>query len=230
MIYTFWEGKMPAYIKLCMQTWKHDYTMLTYDNLNQYTDLPIDKLRKHFTLPQVADIVRVHVLRDNGGYWLDTDTIMITDELPTENMMGFVEERTNTIGYLYTEAHSDMFEAWANYQDHIMKRADLGNITLTWDIVGNRFTDPYVMNYRNISICDVSNKWAETYMIDDLMSRYDKYRKLYFGTSYKLSDFEPTNMLMLHNSWTPQWYKDIATKEEVLSEACTLSNILREAQ
>lgn len=230
MIYTFWEGKMPAYIKLCMQTWKHDYTMLTYDNLNQYTDLPIDKLRKHFTLPQVADIVRVHVLRDNGGYWLDTDTIMITDELPTENMMGFVEERTNTIGYLYTEAHSDMFEAWANYQDHIMKRADLGNITLTWDIVGNRFTDPYVMNYRNISICDVSNKWAETYMIDDLMSRYDKYRKLYFGTSYKLSDFKPTNMLMLHNSWTPQWYKDIATKEEVLSEACTLSNILREAQ
>ena len=228
MIYTFWEGKMPAYIKLCMQTWKHDYTMLTYDNLNQYTDLPIDKLRKHFTLPQVADIVRVHVLRDNGGYWLDTDTIMITDELPTENMMGFVEERTNTIGYLYTEAHSDMFEAWANYQDHIMKRADLGNISLTWDIVGNRFTDPYVMNYRNISICDVSNKWAETYMIDDLMSRYDKYRRLYFGTSYKLSDFKPTNMLMLHNSWTPQWYKDIATKEEVLSEACTLSNILRE--
>lgn len=228
MIYTFWEGDMPAYIKLCMQTWKHDYTMLTHDNLNQYTDLPIDKLRKHFTLPQVADIVRVHVLRDNGGYWLDTDTIMITDELPTENMMGFVEERTNTIGYLYTEAHSDMFEAWANYQDHIIKRADLGNITLTWDIVGNRFTDPYVMNYRNISICDVSNKWAETYMIDDLMSRYDKYRKLYFGTSYKLSDFKPTNMLMLHNSWTPQWYKDIATKEEVLSEACTLSNILRE--
>lgn len=226
MIFTFWEGKMPEYLKLCLDTWKFDYVMLTYDNLNQYTDLDITKLQS-FTLPQIADIIRVHVLRDNGGYWLDTDTIMLSDELPTENMMGYVEDRTNTIGYLYTEPNSEMFREWAKYQDNVIDNADLNITPLSWDIVGNRFTDPYVLNHKEISICDVSNKWAETYMIKDMQSRYDKYRKLYFGTTYQLSDFKPTNMLMLHNSWTPNSYK-ILSKESVLKENCTLSNILRE--
>lgn len=226
MIFTFWEGKMPEYLKLCLDTWKFDYVMLTYNNLNQYTDLDITKLQP-FTLPQIADIIRVHVLRDNGGYWLDTDTIMLSDELPTENMMGYVEERTNTIGYLYTEPNSKMFREWAKYQDNIIDSADLYITPLSWDIVGNRFTDPYVLNHKEISICDVSNKWAETYMIKDMQSRYDKYRKLYFGTTYQLSDLKPTNMLMLHNSWTPNWYK-LLSKEQILDNTCTMSNILRE--
>lgn len=227
MIFTFWEGKMPEYLKLCLDTWKFDYVMLTYNNLNQYTDLDITKLQP-FTLPQIADIIRVHVLRDNGGYWLDTDTIMLSDELPTENMMGYVEDRTNTIGYLHTEPNSEMFKAWAEYQDIILNSNVIDRDA--WDIVGNRFTDPYVKEHKEISICDVSNKWAETYMIDGDIPRPDKYKYLYFIESCHLSDLKPTNMIMLHNSWTPHWYKDIATKEEVLSEACTLSNILREAQ
>ena len=45
MVYTFWEGEMPAYIKLCMQTWKIPYVLLNYDNVNQYTDIPIEKLK-----------------------------------------------------------------------------------------------------------------------------------------------------------------------------------------
>lgn len=226
MIFTFWEGKMPEYIKLCLDTWKHDYIMLTYDNLNQYTDLDITKLQP-FTLPQVADIVRVHVLRDNGGYWLDTDTIMITDELPREDMMGFVEQRTNTIGYLHTSPNSRMFMEWAEYQDVILNNSSVIDRN-AWDIVGNRFTDEYVKCHKEITICDVSNKWAETYIIKDMQSRYDKYRKLYFETTYHLSDLRPTNMLMLHNSWTPTAYKTLPTKEAVLNQNCTLSNILKE--
>ena len=226
MIFTFWEGKMPAYIELCLKTWKHDYVMLNYNNLNQYTDLPIEKL-KRFTLPQIADIVRVHVLRDNGGYWLDTDTIMITDELPKETIMGNASTRMNTIGYLHTKPYSHMFRLWAQYQDYIIDSADLDITPLSWDIVGNKFTDSYLQDYKDISIGDVTNRWAETYMIKTRQSRYDKYRRFYFGTNYHLSDLEPTNMLMLHNSWTPQYYKE-ASEQGVLNDICTMSNILRE--
>lgn len=70
MIFTFWEGKMPEYIRLCMRTWKFQYTVLNYDNLKEFTDFDIENT-KRFTLPQIADAVRVHVLRDNGGYWLE---------------------------------------------------------------------------------------------------------------------------------------------------------------
>ena len=73
MVYTFWEGEMPDYIKLCMYTWHFPVTILNYDNLNNYTDLQITSQLERFTLPQIADCVRVHVLRDQGGYWLDAD-------------------------------------------------------------------------------------------------------------------------------------------------------------
>ena len=224
-VFTFWEGPMSPYIELCMDTWQFPYIILNYENLHHYTDLDIEKI-KGFTLPQIADCVRVHTLRDQGGYWLDADTIMVTDELPTTSMIGYPETRGNTIGYLHTEPHSDMYEAWAGYQMAVYlnhKNSD------DWSVMGNAFTDKYLQSHRNISICSVENCWPETYMIKDEISRYDKYQKFYFDgySSYHLSDIRPTNMIMLHNSWTPNWYKQLS-KDDVLAIRYTLSNILRE--
>lgn len=225
MVFTFWEGKMPNYLKLCMSTWKFPYTVLTYDNLHEYTDLQVTGKLKQYTLPQIADVVRVHVLRDNGGYWLDTDTIMLSDELPTENMVGYVKERTNTIGYLHTEKDSPMFKMWAKYQDDILK---LPYIHTHWGIMGNMFTDSYVLSHPEITIYPVDDCWAETYKIEgNKIERFSKYVKFYFLQEHSLSDLHPTKMLMLHNSWTPYWYKRLTT-EQVLANKCTLSNILRE--
>ena len=235
MVFTFWEGKMPDYLKLCMKTWKFPYIVLTYDNLHEYTDLQITDRLTSYTLPQIADVVRVHVLRDNGGYWLDTDTIMLSDELPTENMVGYVKERTNTIGYLHTEKNSQMFKMWAKYQDDILK---LPYTHTHWGIMGNLFTDSYVLSHPEITIYPVDNCWAETYMVgrqEELVyhaiSRFDKYRLFYFGSmfsQYHLSDLRPTKMLMLHNSWTPDVYKNISEKQILEDDRHTLSNILRE--
>jgi hypothetical protein len=226
MIFTFWEGKMPAYIEMCMKTWKMPYTLLNYDNLNKYTDLVVDSRLKRFTLPQIADCVRVHVLRDNGGYWLDCDTIMLTDKLPSENMIGNSDARTQTIGYLYTEANSQMYKEWASYQDKVLA---LDHPSTHWSIMGNAFTDAYVKEHNEITICSVDKCWPETYMIGGTIPRHQKYEKFYFKDNYQLKDLKPTNMLMLHNSWTPQWYKNLS-KEGVLARNCTLSNILREKE
>ena len=108
MLFTFWEGKKPAYIGLCLKTWHMPYTVLNYDNVNEYTDLPIEKI-KRYTLPQQADIVRAHVLRDNGGYWLDADTIMVENRLPAEAViLGDAMTRLNTCGYLQSAHQSDV--------------------------------------------------------------------------------------------------------------------------
>lgn len=224
-VFTFWEGKMPAYISLCMRTWKVSPIILNYHNLGDWTDLSVDKLQG-FTLPQIADCIRVHVLRDNGGYWLDTDTIMLSN-LPTENICGYSNERTNTIGFLHTEPHSDMFEKWAKYQDHVIENKNKIVNVHKWDIFGNRFTDDYVKTHTDIKIHDVTFCWPETYMIDTSISRHEKYKKFYFNMNFKLSDIIPTRLLMLHNSWTPSWYKN-AESQDVLSYNVTLSNILRE--
>lgn len=209
---------MPAYIKLCMDTWALPYTLLNYNNINEYTDLRIDERLTRFSLPQIADCVRVHVLRDQGGYWLDADTIMLTGKLPGANMIG--NGRSTTIGYLRTKPHSDMFMKWAEHQDTVI---DDPNASHHWAVMGNAFVDGYVKEHPEITVAPVRACWPETYMITDDASRYDKYQRFYFEENYKLSDLEPTDMLMLHNSWTPQWYKDLT---DVLSYECTLSNIL----
>lgn len=225
-VFTFWEGKMPDYIKLCLKTWKFDYVLLNYDNLNQYTDLKVDDRLKRFSLPKIADVVRVHVLRDNGGYWLDTDTIMVKDELPKENMIGYQNSRNQTIGFLHTEPHTDMYERWAKHQDDILTNTIMNNNS-RWDIMGNVFTNPYVGYHSEITIADVTPCWPETYLFNNNHSRYHNYQELYFTMNLHLSDFKPTNMFMLHNSWTPSWYKQLS-EDEVLNRDVTLSNILEE--
>lgn len=223
MIFTFWEGKMPDYLKLCMKTWKLPYTVLTYDTLHNYTNLEVTDNLKKFSLPQQADVVRVHVLRDNGGQWLDADTIMFDSTLPTETILGNSETRMNTIGYLNTPVRSTMFIGWSEHQQRVLKNmSDFG-----WDVMGNRFTNRYLKENLDITIGDITPHWAETYMKTGDASRYSKYCQFYFGDNYHLTDLHKTDILMLHNSWTPKEYKALSEKE-VLEQDCTLSNILRE--
>ena len=223
-VFTFWEGPMPAYIKMCMDTWKVPYVLLNYDNLDRYTDLKVDDQLKRFSLAQIADCVRVHVLRDQGGYWLDADTIMITDHLPDVMILGDPVKRTNTIGYLHTEPRSDMFTRWAAYQDKVIADPDASH---HWSIMGNAFTDPYLAEHQEVKIGQVRDFWPETYMFGRSEKRYHNYCKLYFSCNYNLSDLMPTSMLMLHNSWTPDWYRKLDAKE-VMMQRHTLSNVLNE--
>lgn len=84
-IFTFWEpkDKMPAYIKLSMQTWEkflpeYDINVIDYSNLNEYLgENYFDEiLFKDFSLPMQADAVRCALLHKFGGLWLDADTII----------------------------------------------------------------------------------------------------------------------------------------------------------
>ena len=222
MIFTFWEGRMPDYIALCLTTWRKEFVILRYDNLRQYTDLPIDKL-KRYTLPQIADIVRVHVLRDCGGTWLDADTIQITGTLPNVPFLGNDEDRTHSIAYLKTEPHTDLYEEWAEHQDRIIGSGS----SVIWSSFGNSFTDRYLKEHDEIQLGNITPCWPETYMIPGDAPRKTKYGRFYFAKGYSLEDLRPTDLLMLHNSWTPEWYKRMDVKQ-VLSMDCTLSNILRE--
>ena len=223
MIYTFWEGQMPSYIKLCMSTWKFPYTVLNYANLKEYTDFDIEGV-KRFSLPQIADCVRVHVLRDQGGVWLDADTVMVTDKLPTETMIGDSKTRMNSIGYLRAEKGMSMYEDWSAWQDKVI--ADPAS-SHHWSVMGNMFTDPYVKEHQEISIADIKPHWAEVTVIGGDSPRWKKYQTLYFELGYHLVDLPKTDFFMLHNSWTPSWYKAL-TEKEILVGGCTLSNVLKE--
>lgn len=217
MIYTFWESSMPGYIELCLETWKFPFVILNYDNVLQYTDIDLERL-KRFTLPQIADCVRVHVLRDNGGYWLDADTI-VTGNLPTETILGDNETRINTCGFLHTEPQSEMFVEWAKHQDKIIEGE---KTSLWWALMANGFTDHYLYDHRDIKIGDVLPYWLET---DNFENRQEKYVNFYFRQNLEIKELP--DMIMLHNSWTPKRYKR-RSRTEVFERDCTLTNIFRE--
>lgn len=222
-VFTFWEGYLPKYIELCMYTWDVPFVLLCYANLHEFTDIDVNKLSR-FTLPQIADVVRVHVLRDNGGFWLDADTIVLSKNLPKANLLGDPETRTNSIGFLYTEPYSDMFVEWARHQDEVLNDP---NSSTHWSVMGNDFTDRYVREHNDIVIGPIKYSFPETYMIPGGVTRFNKYREFYFEKNYELSDIKPTDLILLHNSWTPNEYKT-KTVKQILDDHCTLSNILRE--
>ena len=225
-VFCFWEGYMPAYIKLCMQTWDFSYILLNYDNVNQYTNIDIDKL-KRFTLPQQADVIRVHILRDNDGYWLDCDTIVL-DDLPHFTMMGDTVKRTASISYLNTEPQTPMFEKWAQYQDDIyLSDRFKRSYKRKWALMGNSFLDNYIMKNFDITIGNINFCFPEMELFEG-NDKWYKYQRFYFKLHYHLKDIKKTSLIMLHNSWTPEWYKQLS-EEEVLNHKCTMSNFLREA-
>ena len=84
-IYTFWEPKekIPGYIKLCMKTWykflpDYEIIVLDYSNLQQYLPKKTYKsvVFKHMSLAKQSDAIRAALLNENGGIWLDADTII----------------------------------------------------------------------------------------------------------------------------------------------------------
>lgn len=87
-IFTFWEPKkaVPPYIRLCLETWQrhlrgHQIKVLDYANLFEYVDpdlLDWDLL-KRMPLPVQKDAIQMAVLHEQGGAFLDADTIVFED-------------------------------------------------------------------------------------------------------------------------------------------------------
>lgn len=89
-IFTFWEPKekMPAYIRLCIATWKNflhesEIVLLDYSNLDEWLgkDFYDEVLYKDFSLPKQADAIRCALLKKYGGLWLDADTILTSSKI-----------------------------------------------------------------------------------------------------------------------------------------------------
>ncbi len=247
-IFTFWEpkDKIPAYLQLCMKTWEKyiddaEIIILDYSNLSEYVDMSeyLDELTDgRFSLPQIADAVRIAVLNQHGGLWLDCDTIVLSKKFENRIMsdketvlIGNPERRKVSIGVIKSVSNSKMLIDWVDYQKYVIKNFNRTQENF-WSYLGNSFTDPYLeSHFSDVEIKPIGSFWPELYvrgLSDEANSHPEKYREFYFEKSFNLCDLKETEMLMLHNSWTPPRFKEM-TEEEFLKQDCTISNILCEA-
>ena len=85
-IWTYWddESKVPKSVKMCMEGWKkfnptYEIILLTKKNFEKYVKIPksISSHPNFNDMPQrFADLIRIWVLAENGGVWIDSTTIL----------------------------------------------------------------------------------------------------------------------------------------------------------
>lgn len=99
-LWVYWEGNMPPYIKLCIESIKKcdkyfELTLLNEKNVFDY----LPNLRKdidELLVAQKADYIRVSVLYEYGGLWLDADTLVLTDLKPIFDKLN---EKVDYVGF-----------------------------------------------------------------------------------------------------------------------------------
>jgi hypothetical protein len=148
-IYTFWEPQesMTPYLQLCLKTWErklpqYKIIILNYSNLDNYIphgtfDM---SLLKKFRVMMQKDAVMVAVLENNGGVFLDADTIVLRDLHPILSRL----DRTEAImfgthcAFLAARPGSYLLKLWLRIiQDKMLRALDNDAKTPPWDIFAN---------------------------------------------------------------------------------------------
>jgi hypothetical protein len=88
-IWSYWEGDMSLLVKNCVKTWskfnpEYEIVILNRENLSEY--LPEEDLLEkpwadyNYTPQRFSDMVRLHILCQEGGFWMDA-TIILQESL-----------------------------------------------------------------------------------------------------------------------------------------------------
>lgn len=249
-VYTYWESKepLPAYLKLCMDTWYKNIPDLKVDiinhsNLSAYigNDYDIEKL-KTFSLPMQSDAVSASVLAKRGGMFIDADTIItknIFDDFVNfapNKFVGF--GKPNSKGFHLAvikslDPNNPVAKKWSKIiAERIKNRPE----NISWAYLGNEPLGQ-VMNekafFEEYLIMDRSSygNILEAAIFKEGNPQSD-YFNLYFNDKVNVDEdyaisCAKSGLISLHNSWTPSWYRSIKDETEVLSQKLLISRILK---
>ena len=245
IVYTFWEPreKIPYYLQLCMETWKKflpnaEIILLDYKNIGEYIDMNVfDKklLSGRFSLPKIADAIRVALIAKHGGVWMDVDTIILNSNaekyfLPDEKnraaFFGSVKNRGVRICFINTPPETKCMNLWLEFiQERI--RTLTPETPIAWNFLGNSFISNYSrQNPEEIKIFPVRSAMPQLKILSKEISYRQCDNEFFFAKNLHLSDIKE-DLALLHNSWTPRGFKKLSP-EDFLRCDCTMTNVLAE--
>jgi hypothetical protein len=120
-IWTFWDSdELPKTVFNCIETWKitnpdFEINVLNTKNYKKYCKIDILKLKNCCDSPaRISDFVRLTVLAENGGIWIDASSICNLSF--TKWLDSIVKKNIEFIGYYNGEFTSNMkypvIESW----------------------------------------------------------------------------------------------------------------------
>ena len=150
-IFSFWEpqGSMTPYLRLCKKTWErhlshYNIVFLDYSNLDKF--LPPDtfdlSVLKQLKPMLQKDAVMIGVLREQGGIFMDADTIVTKDISPIINKLKDTEMvMFNThLAFVAARPGSYVLDLWLKGVQRKLKGLAKKNMVdhdLNWDFFGN---------------------------------------------------------------------------------------------
>lgn len=153
IVYTYWEGPMPPYIKECLRTIRErsKCNLIVYDQVSAAEALKscdispmMWKLRR---TAHRADCIRVAILAKSGGIWVDADTICIRNMNPISGILDAYDfccirekrkDGTEKIinGYFASRKESVMLMVWLQKINELLQ-LNTDSYTDKWDVFGS---------------------------------------------------------------------------------------------
>lgn len=248
-IFAFWESKetMPAYLELCQETWSKNIPncrihVLNYSNLYYYIGdtYNLDDLKK-ISFAMQSDIISAAVLEKFGGLFLDIDCIVtanlfdIFNKISHNKLISFGDPLNYSIhlAVLYCKnPNNPILTKWRTEAQIRLKNLPEN---FDWSYFGNSIMNPLIRQDKNKNsfILDrkVSGNILESSVLgNDRDKSIEYYRHFYFNPylSFNKNSLKLVRcgVISLHNSWTPQNYKQIKDKSEFLQQEIPLSSML----
>lgn len=235
-------GYLTLCIKTWKKYLSNDYKIiiLDYSNIRHYLGSKIVKqiLCIDMTLPIQSDAIRVAILHKYGGIWMDADILIVNSKfIPMLKgsdlvMFGNSKNKTQHIGFIYASNKSTILKSWL---DRIINNVRIYKYKLNlnyllpikyfknslaqlseWSYLGNGIIDNLVNNAseRDFKRIEKEDSYA---LPEQLLLNGDSvnsYINFYFTGNYSLEFLDKCKgVILLHNSWTPEKYKDMSAEE-----------------
>ena len=194
-IFIYWVGYEYKLIKILRRIMElnstkgggYNLVFINEENKHEYVDVP-NYFKKLLPAHQ-ADYIRVNVLCEFGGIWLDSDTIVM-DSLDTlfdilEKKDGFfIKQNNETIwnGIFGTKPNTTLMKSW---KEDIKNILETKRENIEWEEIGNKYlqykyeTTDYFNNYEIFNGLDTVYPVNWNYChIEFLDKPYDSYKNL----------------------------------------------------
>jgi len=189
-----------------------------------------------------ADAIRIALLKQFGGIWMDPDTIITNGDflknLEQYELVMIGENNEQHLGFIFASNNSNIINHWFN---EIIRRVKIvkhiekihkKRINVNWNYLGNEIIDKLLnkdINNKEFFRLDKKklNAFPElSFFANSTLNVIQKYKKFYFQKGNPNLIWKSVKgIIMLHNSWTPKKYK-IMKEDEFFKEDILLSQLL----
>ena len=236
-VYIYWIGKEYKLITILRKLMYihsnngkgYNIHLINHTNINKYIK-NIPECFKNLKPANQADFVRVHVICEYGGIWLDSDTLVL-DSLDSlfdilDKKDGFLIKENNEIlcnGVFGSKKNTIFMETWKN---NMMTKLNTTNGEISWTGIGSKMMEAiYKLNPHMLSNYTIFKGLDNIYPIN-----YDKCVKQFITKPYDnykniIRDYQP--LIILVNSV----YKSLEdkTEDEILNTPTPLSYFINKS-